>query len=438
MSDPITELPAHIAEILAEKEAEIAKLERKNQSLTNLLKQEITHKESISRALRYHLNKNEELVNTVPWIVLQISKKLSYIEVNRYYASFFDTDPNDFAEKLVGSFGEPLIFKSKIEAFINSETETTRRDQLFFVLNNVQKHFLLIFFRNKIDGNTSLIGIDISERAEAEAKVLITKQRLQIINQKLIEKVEEAESLAEQAQAASIAKSNFLSTMSHELRTPLNGIIGMASLLADSGLDEEFQEYADIILTSADSLLNIISHILDISKIEAGKVELEEIPFDMYKVIDDIKRMFAHVAGDKGLDLSCEIDASIPDELIGDPIRIKQVVINLLNNAIKFTSQGSIFVHVDCLEKTDEHIFLRISVKDTGIGISAEAASRLFTPFYQADSSITRKYGGTGLGLAICKQLVELMQGTIEVESVPEEGSTFSFSALLKQPVFST
>ena len=270
-----------IAEILKDREAQIDALQRKNEALQNLLKQEIEHKESISSALRYHLNKNEALINAVPWIVLQISKTLTYIEVNRYYASLLNMDPIDFSEKPIGSFKEPMLFTSVIQHFVDSDNVKTSEKQVVFNNEGLIKHFFLILFRNKIDGHVAVIGIDISDRVKAEEDLVATRYHLQLANKKLQEKVTESERLTQEAQAASMAKSNFLSTMSHELRTPLNGILGMASLLADSNLSEELQEYADIILTSADNLTKVIGQILDISKIEAGKIEPERIPFNV-------------------------------------------------------------------------------------------------------------------------------------------------------------
>lgn len=430
-------MPPDLAEIIKEKEAQITKLERKNDALTSLLKQEVAHKESISRALRHHLNKNEALINAVPWIVLQISKKCTYVEVNRYYATLLNAETADFADKAIGAFNEPLPFTSIIRQFVVSDGLKTSKKQIVFSREGLDKHFFLILFRNKIDGHVAVIGIDISDRVETEKELIATRHYLQQANKKLQEKVTEAERLTHEAQSANTAKSNFLSTMSHELRTPLNGIIGMASLLTGTHHDEEMQECIEVILSSADSLEKVIGQILDISKIEAGKIELEQIPLDVPGLISDVARMFGFQAKERGVELLTDIQRPLPDaSLIGDPIRLKQILINFLHNAFKFTQEGRIIITATCIEETGSAAHLYFTVTDTGIGISPENKANLFKPFFQSDSSISRKYGGSGLGLAICKELAKLMDGKIGVESTPGRGSTFYFSLWLqKSPV---
>lgn len=433
MPEHAIEIPPDVEELLKEKEAHIAKLERKNEALTNLLKQEITHKESISKALRFHLNKSENLINAVPWIVLQLSSKGTYVEVNRYFAALFNDAPTSFADKPLGSFGEPLIFTSALERFIHSEETDVVREQVYFDKEDVQQFYLLLLFRNKISGHSSVIGIDITDRVQAKVELLATQSRLQITNATLANKVKEAEELASAAHVASEAKSNFLSAMSHELRTPLNGIIGMASLLGSYELDEDLQECVDVILSSADSLLGVISHILDLSKIEAGKIELEHIRFNLKALILDLKRIFTFLAQEKNIDFEVALDPALPIHVQGDPVRLKQVLTNLINNALKFTEKGSIALSLSIEKHCPKHVHILFSVQDTGIGISEEAKKNLFQPFFQADSSTTRNYGGTGLGLTICKEFVELMQGSISVDSEPQKGSRFFFTARLEK-----
>ena len=416
-----------------EKDQLIGRLERQNEALKNLLKQEILHKESISRALRYHLNKNEELVNAVPWIVLLISKNLTYGDANRYYAALYGMTPQDLTDQKIGAFNEDPELIAAICDFVTSDESQTISRQTHFRSHGHDKHFLLILFRNKIGGHTSVIGIDITDRVQTEHELMATKERLEKASEELEQALSEANQLAEEAQAANKAKSNFLSTMSHELRTPMNGIIGMASLLTSTDLDEEQRECAEIILTSADSLLGIISDILDISKIEAGKLEFEHIPFHPVAILNDIDQIFSFQAHEKGLDFSCMFEPEIDLTVIGDPGRLKQILINLVNNAVKFTKQGEIKIGARHAGETESHIAVEFSVSDTGIGIPENAQSRLFETFLQADSSTTRKYGGTGLGLAICKQLVNLMDGTIGFESVVGQGSTFSFTVWLNK-----
>lgn len=292
----------------------------------------------------------------------------------------------------------------------------TAPDQSAFEHNIVQDIAFLIFF---LAGVVSPFTFVLMCNDRYTAKALLRTQELANKNDELEE--------------ASRVKGQFLATMSHELRTPLNGLLGFMNQLGKTRLDDQQRDYLRTINLSSRMLLNVINDVLDYSKIEAGKLLIETYEFDLREFIDETISTFSVSAEEKGLDLICVIDHRVHNYLLGDSLRLSQVLTNLLGNAIKFTEQGEVLLEVRQIEESDSTVSLQISVSDTGIGISEESLERLFQPFVQADSSITRQYGGTGLGLVIVRRLIDLMGGSIEIESEVLRGTRFNINLMLKK-----
>jgi two-component system sensor histidine kinase/response regulator len=355
-----------------------------------------------------------------------------------FHADFTLFEWNQEAESLYGFTRDEVIGSSLFDIITDRDLrqptmefsarvldgEPLRNREMFVVSKSGAEHYVLWNATRVLDGTGTPVGVlvvgqDITQRKQAEAR--------------LREQTRELEQARDAALAAAQAKSDFLAMVSHEVRTPMNGVIGMTGLLLDTTLTPDQREYARTVRASAQALLTIINDILDFSKVEAGRLEIETVDCNPSMMVEETVDLLAEAAAAKGLELSYLVDAAVPASVGGDPGRLRQILLNLLGNAVKFTDTGQVTLRVGVDSEDERTTLLRFEVSDTGIGVPDEARSRLFQPFSQVDASTTRKYGGTGLGLAISRRLAELMGGAIGVDSAPGAGSTFWFTARVER-----
>jgi len=382
--------------------------------LNSLLKKTTEDLKNAVEALKTRAEELSILLSTIPALVYFKDTDLKYILVNKSFERFVNLPFYGIQGKKV----EELLPEYRDNNYEEMELEVIQSGlPLYNIEESINKENRKVWLTTNLapyrDNEGEIIGLvgiswDITFRKHYENELQDAK---------------------EQAEEGTRAKSEFLANMSHEIRTPMNGIIGMAEILKQAKLGKKEEENLDILISSTRSLLTLVNDILDISKIEAGKIELEVEDFDLRTMLKDIENIIYIKAEEKALDYKTFISPDVPEIMKGDPSRLKQIVLNLVNNAVKFTQKGQVHTFISVEEESEKRIKIKVSVQDTGIGISEEGKKNLFQLFSQVDTSTTKIYGGTGLGLSIAKRLVMLMEGDIGMDSKHDEGSEFWFTA---------
>lgn len=400
---PVPKMLETLATLESQRRAELTRL-------TEQLKDEIIERQDIADALRTSRGMLKTVIENLPHSIFWKNAEMKYMGCNTNFAR--ETGFSSPGE-VVGKTDSHIQWKeNEAESFREWDNQvlTSHASVHQIVERNSGKTFIEVRTIPMLDAQGELLGIlgiheDVTEKEEAA-----------------------------RAKAANRAKSQFLANMSHEIRTPMNGVLGMAELLLGTELDQHQRHLAETVFRSGEALLRVLNDILDFSRIEAGKLELENIEFNLHDQIEELLEILANNAHRKGLEFICHIENEVPECLKGDPGRLRQILTNLLGNAIKFTEKGEVMVRVSLVENLVGSVILGFEVRDTGIGIPREVQAKIFEPFSQSDGSMNRRYGGSGLGLSISKQLCEMMGGNIGVVSKPGEGSTFRFTVRLESP----
>jgi len=393
---------------------------------------QINKRKETERSLRINreeLKKSEKryrsYMENAPLGIFIADSSLSYLDVNSVACQMTGYSRDELLQMTIQDLLSSKISVNPFEE-LNHEHSVDKNQTVLSIqketplLKKDGSEFYALLRTVKLSQNTYMaFCLDITKRKQMEKELKLTNENL-TIEKKL-------------AEASNQAKSEFLANMSHELRTPLNGILGFTNLLKDTTLSPEQQSYVEDVLFSSHNLLNIIEDILDFSKIEAGALVIEHTQTNIKTLVENAYRMTKYKAGKKGLKTEIFVDDSIPSCVMTDSYHLSQVLVNLLSNAVKFTEQGGIAIHCQQIRSTNKDLTLRFAVSDTGIGIKDDEQTKIFEYFTQADSSITRKYGGTGLGLTIVDKILEMMHSQIRVESVINQGSTFSFELIVQR-----